>query len=93
MDYEKAYIGKGYQVEGLQIAKVTLKLEEVQKIAYERGGVKYVTFEVAKMKQADKFGRWYTCYYSRRVQNAAAVPAPEMKKSKKKAMKNQEIPF
>ena len=93
MAYEKIYIGKGTQVPNLQISRVTLKLEEVEKIAYERGGVKYVTFEVAKMKQADKFGRDYTCYYSKKVVGAAAEPAPEMKKSKKKVQKNQEIPF
>jgi hypothetical protein len=32
MAYEKIYIGKGTQVPDLQITKVTLKLEEVEKI-------------------------------------------------------------
>ena len=31
MAYEKIYIGKGTQVPNLQIAKVTLKLEEIEK--------------------------------------------------------------
>ena len=95
MAYEKIYIGKGTQVPNLQIAKVTLKLEEVKKIAYDRDGVMYVTFEVAKLKEPDKFGRAYTCYYSHKV-NVANEPAPEKPKSKKKAKKeegNQNFPF
>jgi len=95
MAYEKIYIGKGTQVPNLQIAKVTLKLEEVQKIAYQRDGVTYVTFEVAKLKEPDKFGRAYTCYYSQKV-NTANEPAPEKPKSKKKPKKetgDQNFPF
>lgn len=95
MAYEKIYIGKGTQVPNLQIAKVTLKLEEVEKIAYERDGVKYVTFEVAKLKEPDKFGRTYTCYHSQKV-NQANEPAPEKPKSKSKAKKNEgnpDLPF
>ena len=60
MAYEKIYIGKGTQVPNLQICKVTLKLEEVEKIAYEREGIKYVTFEVAKLREPNKFGRAFT---------------------------------
>ena len=84
MAYEKIYIGKGTQVPNLQIAKVTLKLEEVEKIAYERDGVKYITFEVAKLREPDKFGRAFTCYYSKRVdQNEEPAPKKTGKKSKK----------
>jgi len=93
MSYEKIYIGKGTQVPNLQITKVTLKLEEVEKIAYERDGVKYVTFEVAKLKEPDKFGRAYTCYYSHKLENVNE-PAPKkssVKKSKKG--KAEELPF
>ena len=39
MAYEKIYIGKGTKVQNLEIAKVTLKLEKVKNIAYERDGV------------------------------------------------------
>ena len=84
MAYEKIYIGKGTQVPDLQIAKVTLKLEEVEKIAYERDGVKYITFEVAKLREPDKFGRAFTCYYSKRVdQNEEPASKKTGKKSKK----------
>lgn len=64
--FKKFYIGKGKQVTGLQIVKVTCKLEDLQKFAYEYDGIKYVTFEVAKMKSKDSFGRDYTAYVSHR---------------------------
>ena len=94
MNYEKFYIGKGTQVPNLQIAKVTLKMDLVEEIAYERDGVRYVTFEVAKLKEPDKFGRVYTCYLSKKT--AVQEPAPEKRKSSRKAKKeksNDEIPF
>jgi len=84
MSYEKIYIGKGTQVPNLKIAKVTLKLEEVEKIAYERDGVKYVTFEVAQLKEPDKFGRAFTCYYSKKV---AEFNEPAPKRPRKKVSK------
>jgi len=94
MAYEKIYIGKGTQVPNLpQIAKVTLKLEEVEKIAYERDGVKYVTFEVAKLKEPDKFGRDHTCYLSKKA-DTVNEPAPEKVKTRKqKKEESAEIPF
>lgn len=49
--FVKNYIAKGKQVAGLSIAKVTCKLEDLQKFAYFFDGIEYVTFEVAKMKQ------------------------------------------
>jgi hypothetical protein len=82
MAYEKIYIGKGTQVRNLQITKVTLKLEEVEKIAYEREGVKYVTFEVAKLKEPDKFGRTFTCYFSKKS-DVVNEPAPKKASGKK----------
>ena len=95
MNYEKFYIGKGTQVPNLQIARITVKMELLEQIAYERDGVRYVTFEVAKLKEADKFGRDYTCYLSRMV-DAVAEPAPEKTgkpRKNKKVLENQEIPF
>ena len=95
MAYEKIYIGKGTQVPNLSIVRMTLKLEEVEKIAYDREGVKYITFEVAKMKEADKFGRDYTVYYSKKV-SEVQEPAPKKAKAGKKSKKaeqNQDLPF
>ena len=89
MAYEKIYIGKGTRVPNLQIAKVTLKLEEVEKIAYERDGVKYVTFEVAKLREPDKFGRTHTCYFSRRADEPVKPEAPKARGRKKTAKKEE----
>lgn len=63
-NFVKHYIGKGRQVADLQIVKITCKLEDLQKFSYEYDGVSYVSFEVAKMKTADNFGRDYTAYVS-----------------------------
>jgi hypothetical protein len=96
MNYQKFYIGRGPQVPNLQIAKVTLKMDLLEEIAYERDGVRYVTFEVAKLKEPDKFGRDYTCYMSKKVaevQEPTPKKAKSVRKSKKEKTENQEIPF
>ena len=64
--YKKNYIGKGTQVENMEIVKVTLKVEEILKHKHEFEGNEYITFEVAKMKQADNFGRTHTAYVTTR---------------------------
>ena len=73
--FVKNYIGKGKQVAGLSIAKVTCKLEDLQKFAYFFDGIEYVTFEIAKMKQADSFGRDYTVYVSQAEEEKTEKPA------------------
>ena len=89
--FVKNYIGKGKQVAGLSIAKVTCKLEDLQKFAYFFDGVEYVTFEVAKMKQADSFGRDYTVYVSQ-VEETEDKPKDKepSRKSPKKSAKAKE---
>ncbi len=96
MNYEKFYIGKGTQVPNFQIAKVTLKMDLVEEIAYDRDGVRYITFEVAKLKEPDKFGRDYTCCYSKKiaeVQKSEPEKTKPGKKGKKEVLKNQDILF
>jgi len=85
--FKKFYIGKGKQVEGLNIAKCTCRLEDLEQFSYEYDGVKYVTFEVAKMKQADNFGRDYTLYVSKKEETEEAER--ESKKASKKAKKSK----
>ena len=90
--FVKNYIGKGKQIEGLAIAKITCKLEDLQKFVYQYDGISYVTFEVAKMKTADNFGRDYTVYVStkeeveeqKNVVNEKKVPQNKTKKRTKK---------
>jgi len=91
--FVKNYIGKGKQVAGLSIAKVTCKVEDLVKYAYEYDGVEYVTFEVAKMKTPDNFGRDYTVYVSQKEE----VEEPQSKRkdaapSRKPANKSKKVP-
>jgi len=82
--FKKFYIGKGKQVEGLDIAKCTCRLEDLEQFSYEYDGVKYVTFEVAKMKQADNFGGDYTLYVSKKEESLK-----KLKENQKKLPKRQ----
>jgi hypothetical protein len=88
--FEKIYIGKGRQVENLDIVKVSLKLEDLAQYAYEKEGVKYVTFEVARMKAADNFGRTHTVYFSQRVEKPEPKKARKPKKNEKPT---EDLPF
>ena len=58
--YKKNYIGKGTQHETLDLVNVTLKVEELLKYQHEFKGEMYISFEVAKMQNTDKFGRTHT---------------------------------
>ena len=71
--FVKNYIGKGKQIAELQIVKVTCKLADLEKFAYEYDGIKYVTFEVAKMKSKDSFGRDHTVYVTHREETEDTV--------------------
>jgi phage protein D len=62
--YTKSYIGKGTAVAGMDIVKVTLKVEDLMKVTHEFQGVEYLTFELAKMQSKDDFGRTHTAYVS-----------------------------
>ena len=63
--FEKVYVGKGHNPqEGLDIIRITVKMAELQKLAYEYEGEKMVTLEVARMKEADQFNRTHTVYGS-----------------------------
>ena len=80
--FEKIYIGKGKKVENLDIVKVTCKLEDLQAIAYNYDGTDFVTFEVARMKTADNFGRSHSVYYSKMTE-VADTPKKGAKKPRK----------
>jgi len=83
--YNKTYIGKGTAVAGLEIVKVTLKVEELLKVTHEFQGVKYLTFELAKMQSTDDYGRTHTAYVS--VREDAAEEETEADKATRKAAK------
>ena len=85
--YTKSYIGKGTAVAGMEIVKVTLKVEELLKVTHEYQGLEYLTFELAKMQNPDEFGRTHTAYVSVRqeVAEEVAEPAPKAAKAGRKS--------
>jgi len=90
--FEKHYIGKGTQVENLDIIKIVLPLEGLEEAVFEKNGVKYLSFELAKLRQEDKFGRTHTCYYQTKVSSGIPTQdeaAEKQKKSGKKKSKKQ----
>jgi hypothetical protein len=78
--FRKNYIGKGVQHDTLDLVKVTLKINEVLKHKHEFDGDEYITFEVAKLKQADRFNRTHTCYVSEKEKDDDAKPKKSSKK-------------
>ena len=69
----------------LQNVPVVWKISKT--FSYEYDGVRYVTFEVAIMKQADNFGRDYTLYVSKKEESEEAER--ESKKASKKTKKSK----
>jgi phage protein D len=95
--YNKSYIGKGTAVAGMDIVKVTLKVEELLKVTHEFNGVEYLTFELAKMQSKDEYGRTHTAYVSVREDAVEEEAAPDKqavkaaKKAAKKAKKEEPV--
>lgn len=81
--YTKNYIGKGTQIEGLDIVRVTLKVEELLKVTHKYDGVEYLTFEIAKMQSKDDFGRTHTCYVSVKETEKEAEESAQEKEARK----------
>lgn len=94
-NFKKIFVGKGKKVANLDIVKITCRLDALQAIAYHYEGIDYVTFEVAKMKETDPFGRSHTCFYDELVkENDQVAPAKEpikAKKPKKTAPKTEKV--
>jgi len=70
--YIKNYIGKGTEYTNLEIIKVTLKMDEAESFIYEKDGNRYLTFEISKLKEADKFNRTHTCYVTKLQEETTA---------------------
>ena len=66
--FEKNYIGKGKQVSNLSIVKFSFKMSDIVKLTHVFNGEDYLTFEVAKLKNADSFGHGYTAYVNKLVE-------------------------
>ena len=67
--------------------KVVIPVELIEEAIFEnkKDGKKYLSFEVAKLKEADKFGRTHTCYYQTKVNSDNPVQdGPEKQKEANK---------
>jgi hypothetical protein len=97
--FEKHYLGKAKQVDGLQIIKVSLKVADILKFAHQYEGEDYISFEVARMQQPDKYGRQYTVYVNSLVEHEeeqGKVDPAGKKKTKRKQKepdKSDEMPL
>ncbi len=78
--YKKRYIGKGVQHETLDLVKVNLKVEEVLKFKHSFEGQDYLTFELARLQEVDKFGRTHTAYVSTKDETPEVEPDEKKKK-------------
>lgn len=86
-NYTKAYIGKGTKIENLDIVRVTLSIEELERFIYMYEGKKLITFELAALKEADKYGKTHTAYVSQREEETAIAETKPKRQRKPKAAK------
>ena len=101
-NFVKNYIGKGKKVEGLEIIKINLKIEDLVKFSHKYNDEDYITVEIAKMKSPDKFGHDYTVYVNRLEESEVKEPVrveetPKKKRStskkRSKATPTGDLPF
>ena len=106
--FEKNYIAKGKKINGMQIVRISIKVEDILKHAHEYKGEQYLTFEVARLQNPDSFGNDYTVYVNKLVEAEekpqktapkTATSEEKPRRSAKKAAKStrepahDEIPF
>lgn len=60
----KIYLGKGKQVKDYDMVQVSINLDEAAQHSHEYEGVNYLTFTVARLKEADNYGKTHTAYIS-----------------------------
>ena len=84
-NFVKIYIGKGKKIEGLEIIKINLKIEDLAKFSHKYNDEDYITLEIAKMKSPDKFGHDYTVYVNRLEESEVNEPAKEKETPKRNA--------
>jgi len=91
MNYKKNYIGKGKQIADMDIVSVTIPVKNIEGLTHKWEGNEYLTFEIARMKAPDEYGRTHTCYVSTREDKVEEIPAPEPKAKGRKAKKEEPV--
>ena len=64
-NFKKIYIGKGTQVEDMDMVTVNIDMDQASEFIFEYDGKKYLRFEVARMKETSQYGKTHTCYVSK----------------------------
>ncbi len=70
--FKKVFVGKGKTNKRNKSVRVTMKLSELVKLAYEFNNQSLVTVNVSKMKNADPYQRTHTVYASLQKENTYA---------------------
>jgi hypothetical protein len=82
--YKKNYIGKGTENANITgLVRMTIPVEEINKFKHEFEGIEYFTFEMAPLREPDRFGRTHTAWVST-PEEKAEPPAEEKPASKGK---------
>jgi len=86
MSYKREYIGKG-KINKAGIVSVAICIEDAKKFMFEYEGKTYIKFDVAEMRNPDKFGKTHAAWVSVKEEAPAVVnePAPKRPRSRKKA--------
>ena len=66
--YKKDYIGGGKEVTN-GIVRVTIDVGKAESFIYDYNGKKYLTFNVDKNKEPDKYGKTHSVYVSTKEEN------------------------
>lgn len=61
-NFKKNFIAKGRQVGSMDIVSFTVSLKALENIAHEYNGEMYVSFEIMKLKEADRYGKTHSLY-------------------------------
>lgn len=64
MTRKKVYLGKGKKNGKFPIIRASICLDEIGEMFQEFEGKKYITFEVAELRNPDKFGNTHTVYFN-----------------------------
>lgn len=91
--YTKNYIGKGTQVEGMDIVKVFIQTDKLEECTFEKDGIRYAGFEIAKMLNPDRFGRTHTVYFSVKEAQAPAVKPAKKSPKRKPQPVTDDLPY
>ena len=87
---KRNYIAKGRQVGSFDIVAFTVSLEALQEIAHEFNGKMYVSFEIMKLKVADRFGKTHSLYQLIKEDEEPQMEQAEEPKTKSRTKKSKQ---